>query len=527
MTIPSDPLERYELFRRDPWAFLTHCVYTHDEVDSENPIKRYPVHLEYLRFLVGCWMRKKKLAIPKSRRLTVSWTFIALAVWDVIFHKGRSWAFVSKKELDSLELVQRAKFIYDHIPPEMIAPDLLPKPKRGEMQSSPPVLEFAEIYSKIMGFPSGGNQLRQRGFSGILEDECAFWEDAEAAYASAEPTIKGGGRMVMVSTRYPGFFKKIVYDRLDEKDLNFPEIPPVTPLTPGEGIELWENPRNGFTVVELSHRANPAKRDSLFEDGLRRTLPKHIFEMEYGKSWANFEGKQVYEDFSPSLHFTHTPQKVWVGQPLLLGWDSSGLTPAVIMAQLQEETLVIFREFVGLGFGASRFCPLVAEMITREFPVITDIGEQTISWIDPAGLKKAETNERTYLSYIKEAGFRQVRPGPMTWEARKEAVTERLVGLAKGKPKILIYEKDCPILAAGFKGGYRYPDKLISEEPDRARPIKDVHSHPHDGLQYLCGGLKAHIKTNYNIEIPTPSYGFQKGSHEAMMPQRRLKYGNG
>lgn len=510
MTDNEDVLTRYERYRNSPWDFLCECVWTHDEVDSENPIKPFPGHLEYLKFLTLMWQKNKRLAIPKSRRLTVSWTFISLSLWDCLFHKGRSWAFVSKKEEDSKELVQRAKFILDHIPPDKIPPELLPKLKRGEMQSSPPVMEFPDIHSKIMGFPSGGNQLRQRGFSGILEDECAFWEDAEASYASAEPTIKGGGRMVMVSTRYPGFFKKIVYDQLDSKDLNFPDIPPVTPRSPMEGIEVWKNPRNSFTVIDLSHRANPAKRDSVFEAELKRTLPIHIFNMEYGKSWANFEGKVVYEDFNPVLHVTHQKPQVWASLPLLLGWDSSGLTPACVIAQLQEEQLVLIKEIVGLGMGAARFCPHVAEVIAREFPQITDITEQTISWFDPAGLKKSETNERTYLSYMQASGFRQIRPGPMTWEARKESVTERLIGLAKGKPRLLIYERDCPILAAGFKGGYRYPDSISNVEPDKVRPLKDIHSHPHDGLQYLCGGLKSHIKQNYNFNIPTPNYGFQK-----------------
>lgn len=522
--LPEDPLDRYDLFRSDPWAFLTHCVWTHDEVDQENPIKPFPVHLDYLRFLTIMWKKRKKLAIPKSRRLTVSWTFIALALWDVIFHKGRSWAFVSKKEEDSKELVSRAKFIYDHIPPDMISPDLLPKLKRGEMQSSPPVLDFPDIYSKIMGFPSGGNQLRQRGFSGILEDECAFWEDAEAAYASAEPTIKGGGRMVMVSTRYPGFFKKIVYDKLDEKDLNFPEVPPLVPKTPMEGIDVWTNPRNGFTVVDLSHRANPAKRDPIFEAELRRTLPIHLFNMEYGKSWASFEGRPVYEDFNAGLHLTQREPIFQTGLPLLLGWDSSGLTPAVIFAQLQREKLILFRELIESNLGATRFVPLVKQIIYSNFPQITDIEKQTVSFFDPAGFKKNEITEQTYVQAMYQEGFKQVRPGPMTWTKRREAVTKRLVGLANKEPKIEIYEPGCPILVAGFKGGYRYADSVAVTEPDKVRPLKDVHSHPHDGLQYLCGGLEGFRKDGGYEAIPTPQYSFQK--HDTPKPKLRNRYGN-
>lgn len=520
MELPQDPLARYNLFRDDPWLFLQHCVWTHDEVDQENPIKKFPCHLPYLHFLVLMWLKQKKLAIPKSRRLTVSWTFIALAVWDCIFHKGRSWALVSKKEEDSKELVQRAEFIIRHIPPDMISPELIPKMKRDGMQSSPPAIEFEEIYSKIQGFPQGGNQLRQRGFSGIFQDECAFWEEAEAAYASSEPTIKGGGRMIMVSTRFPGFFKKIVFDRLDAKDLNFAEVPPSPVKSPMEGVDVWRNPRNEFTVIDISHRANPVKRSPEFEEGLKRTLPIHLYRMEYGKSWDTFSGKPVYEDFNEFLHATRTKPQLHVGLPLLIGWDSSGLTPAAVLAQLQGERLIVFREIIGMGMGAIRFVPYVAEQIRLQFPQVTSL-DQTISFIDPAGLKRSETNERTYLQYIAEGGFKNVRPGPMTWTRRVESVTDFLVGLSKGESRIQVYEIDCPILVAGFKGGFRYPDSILDAEPDKIRPIKDIHSHPHDGLQYLCGGLKNYRAENYNYEIPTPNYGFQKA--EEALP--RSKHG--
>ncbi len=522
--LSTDPLDRYEQLRNNPWLFLEHAVWTHDEIDKDNPIKPYPSHLKYLQFLVFMWQKKKKLAIPKSRRLTVSWTFIALGLWDCLFHKGRSWAFVSKKEEDSKELIQRAKFIYDHIPPEVISPELLPKLKRGDMQSSPPAMEFEGIYSKIMGFPSGANQMRQRGFSGLFFDEMAFWDEAEAAYASAEPTIKGGGRMIGVSTRYPGFFKKIVYDRFDAKDYNFAETPAGVVTSPMEGIDVWENPGNGFTVIDLSHRANPAKRSEEFESEIRKNLPIHLANMEYGKSWASFEGRSVYEDFNPTLHITHREPVIEVGSPLLIGWDSSGLTPAVVLGQMQDEQLVIVKEIVGSGKGATRFVPMVAEYIMMKYKQITDLETQTISWFDPAGFKKNEITEQTYLQTMVKGGFKQIRPGPMTWEKRREAVTERLVGLANKKPKILIYEKGCPILAAGFKGGYRYSDSVADLEPDKVRPLKDIHSHSHDALQYLCGGLKSFRRDNgYDKEIPTPHYGFQRTTEDAR-PQLRKRY---
>jgi hypothetical protein len=56
---------------------------------------------------------------------------------------------------------------------------------------------------------------------------------------------------------------------------------------------------------------------------------------------------------------------------------------------------------------------------------------------------------------------------------RPRNLRDRLVGLAKGQPKILIYETACPILVAGFKGGFRYSDKVADAEPDKPQAIKD------------------------------------------------------
>lgn len=472
------------------------------------------------------WLREKKLAIPKSRRMTASWTFIALALWDVIFHKGRSWALCSKKEEDSKELVARAEFILNHIPEEMIPKQLLPKLKHGQMQSSPPVMEFQEIYSKIQGFPSGANQLRQRGFSGILEDECCFWENAEDAYASAKPTVDGGGRMVMISSRATedgGFFKKIVFDQLDAPDLRFPEIPPVKSKSPMEGVEVWINPKNKFCVIDLHYSANPAKRGEEFRQALKDTLPIRKYRMEYEKSWETYDGKPVYEDFNERIHIARAKPKPQLGLPLLLGWDSSGLTPAVVVGQLQEDRLFIFREIIGAGMGAVRFVPHVAQQLKLHFPQITDLEAQTVSFFDPAGFKRNEITEQTYVQEMMKGGFRQVRPGAMTWNKRVESVVRFLVGLSKGQPKIQVCEQDCPTLVAGFKGGFRYPDSISSAEPDKVKAVKDGHSHPHDALQYLCSGLESFRAEHYaNFNIPTPQYGFQKHTDK---PTARKNYG--
>ena len=140
----------------------------------------------------------------------MTWAIIILYLWDTMFYIGRHNAFVSKKEEDSDDLVRRARFIIENIPKNLIPPDLLPTPKYTYCR-----LEFPSTDSRIEGFPSGADQLRQFTFSGILADELAFWEDAEKMYSASMPTLEGGGRFTAISSAAPGFFKRLVYDQLD------------------------------------------------------------------------------------------------------------------------------------------------------------------------------------------------------------------------------------------------------------------------------------------------------------------------
>ena len=154
----SQDLIRLKAISSDPWEFLK-GVRTLDQVDRKNPVKNFPVHLSYIKLYVRVWEKEPLIAIPKSRRMKMSWTNVALYTWDTMFHAGRSQAFVSKKEEDSDELVQRSKFIVEHLDPAVIPLDLMPKHEYTYAK-----LKFPEMESQIQGFPSGANQLRQAFF---------------------------------------------------------------------------------------------------------------------------------------------------------------------------------------------------------------------------------------------------------------------------------------------------------------------------------------------------------------------------
>lgn len=210
MTIEAHWIEKLRIYRTDPWAFCCDCVFTLDQADEINPIKKFPSHFEYLKLYTRIWQKEKLIAVPKSRRMFMSWMNIALYTWDTAFHIGRLNAFVSKKEEDADELVKRSLFILDNIPESALPKCMIPR-----YDYTYGKLKFPETNSMIQGFPQGANQLRQFTFSGILGDEMAFWDSAQEMYASSFPTLEGGGRFTAVSSPAPGFYKALVFDRLD------------------------------------------------------------------------------------------------------------------------------------------------------------------------------------------------------------------------------------------------------------------------------------------------------------------------
>jgi len=190
------------LAKKDPYHCLTTFVYTTDPHDPDEPVKLFP-QKSYIENLVSHWLVEPLLLIPKSRQMLISWTCVALYLWDTMFRAGRFNYFQSAKEEKADKLVRRAHFIW-----KMLPAGLRPMGVYTYCR-----LRFPELESSIEGVPQGADAIRQETCSGIFSDEMAFQEEAEAAFIAAKPTIDGGGRYTGVSSANgPNFFKRLVFD---------------------------------------------------------------------------------------------------------------------------------------------------------------------------------------------------------------------------------------------------------------------------------------------------------------------------
>lgn len=200
--------KQFSKYKAHPWPFLCEQVLTEDPHDPSGKIKPFPA-IPYLERITNIWLVEKRLLVPKSRRMLVSWLFISLYVWLLLFHDHEHIYFAARKEgrnesQGSLELVKRAKFVINNlrtfVPPRTIQ-------KRGH-------ISCPSTSSEIEAVAEGSNQLRQLAATAIFADEFGFWEKARETYAAALPTIEASGRFTGVSSAHPGFFHDLCYDKV-------------------------------------------------------------------------------------------------------------------------------------------------------------------------------------------------------------------------------------------------------------------------------------------------------------------------
>jgi hypothetical protein len=189
--------------------FLARYARTMDEHDEIIPFKAIPYDVKpYMEIVAWCWYHiKKPIFLCKSRQVMLTWLVSSMFLWDAMFHSARRLGIQSKKDLDSEAVVQRCFVIYENLPAWLRS--VCPASKSYNK------LDFPYNSSVINGYPQGGDQVRQFVFSALFSDETGFQGFASDSYMAAQPTIKGGGRYIAVSTANPGFFEMMYKDQIE------------------------------------------------------------------------------------------------------------------------------------------------------------------------------------------------------------------------------------------------------------------------------------------------------------------------
>lgn len=187
-----------DLYRQDPWLWLCEEVFTQDEATQRR--LPWPRDKEYLRDLVEILTKERLVAIPKSRRMMVSWLVAALAVWEARYFPHNAIFIQSETEQKAAFIVdQRCRFIEDNLREEGLR-----RPYRAIRTHLGAVgkMIYDETGSYIWAIPQGDSVIRTYTFSRLIMDESDFQPEGHAALAAALPIAETGknAKIVLVTT---------------------------------------------------------------------------------------------------------------------------------------------------------------------------------------------------------------------------------------------------------------------------------------------------------------------------------------
>ena len=186
--------------------FLQNCVYTKDEHDKKNPVKKFP-DFAYIEDVVNVWETEDRLLIKKSRQVLLTWIMVAIHTWLAWNRSNAVIIFQSDKEDKVKEiLLDRSEFIIRHLSEEV-------KFLMGEVFFGALMFKFLKNGSRIIGTPAGADVIRSFTATAILSDEMAFQEKQEETLAGSLQSVTDGGKFTGISTIYPeSYFDKLCED---------------------------------------------------------------------------------------------------------------------------------------------------------------------------------------------------------------------------------------------------------------------------------------------------------------------------
>lgn len=263
---------------------------------------------------------------------------------------------------------------------------------------------------------------------------------------------------------------------------------------------LTEPPDNAAVFIQPSGLSPEADWVQYLPDGYYENLAEGKSEAwvdvyVHGKFGASLSGKPVFRSFDRETHVAKNPLQPNKGstQPVIVGFDCTGLNPAAVIGQLGfEGRLFVYDTLSAVDMGVIRFIrEKVKPLLTNKYA-----GAKVMFVIDPAGMSRG-ADERNVADMLKAEGF-AVKPARTNGiGARIAAVEQFLTRTVDGKAGLTI-DPDNHELIQALAGKYRFKINTKGEAadtPDKSHPWGDIA----DALQYLClhadgGSLFGHVQ---------------------------------
>jgi len=395
---------------------------------------------EYVQKLASALVDHDRLLVVKSRQMMVTWIGCSWLLYRALTGGPGQHLVLSKEERSAKELIERIRFLYEHLPPEISV-------KQARFRSEG--ISFAESDSQILSLPATPHAVRGRSPRTVFWDEMAFTPYDEEIWTAVKPAVDSGGRFFGVSTPNgpSGVFARLVHSGA-----------------------------TSFQTIHLHYSLNP-ERDKTWRVSAKSGLSISKWRREQELSFEGAEGR-VYDQFDSRTHIINRMSRPGrkKGQRLFRGVDFGYLHPAAVWAVEEPDGgLTIFDCLLGDRWPVQKFAQRILAIDARYGLTEKDFHHTAV---DPAGAASTDFGIRP-IEALEAAGIRVVHrssniaPGV-------EAVRSLLLD-ANGEVKLKVHSR-CTKLIEAFQS--------YAWDEEGEVPHKDgIHDHLMDALRYLVINL--------------------------------------
>lgn len=263
-----------------------------------------------------------------------------------------------------------------------------------------------------------------------------------------------------------------------------------------EGLTMWTNPVNKFTVLDLEYKADPSKRSEAWKIAAFSGMPKSQLNREYGSTWTVYEGKPVYPDFDVEVHVMHGDIIVPKRSRLISGWDGGPNDLNIAWAvgiTGRDGSIIVIDEFAADNGDLYSVVEEAQARLGLEWQKLggfsLHIADQAI--FTPTRIMK---RERSMADVLREHGMSPI-PGEQAFGKRRELLMKLMTSYFKAHdggmvPKFRVHER-CKLTIESLNGGYAYPKRHGGGDLYNPKPIKNKHSHIANAVEYMVSRINA------------------------------------
>lgn len=196
LAVAQDLLEEIDArYAADPWLWASEVVLTQDEASGKT--LPFPKDRDYLHDLFDIMESESLIAIPKSRRVFVTWGVATYLTHRARYKKNQA-LFVQSETEDKAAFVvdKRCCFIEENLPYALRRDYKAVRTIKGAVGQ----LTYDETKSYVKGIAQGRDALRAYTPSIVFLDECEFQQEGRQSLIAALPFAEKGAKIILVST---------------------------------------------------------------------------------------------------------------------------------------------------------------------------------------------------------------------------------------------------------------------------------------------------------------------------------------